>query len=264
MEEEMTPNATINVSVSNQYREPSYASEIVTQGILGEKVEILETEFSFSKVRQADGYESWISAGQIVSGHQLAGEDITVRSHFLRIYAEPSTAAEGIKDAVIGSKLKAIEEVDGWYHIALPDGSTGWAEKMHFGPFPAYSAEIIVTLAREFLGYQYSWGGSTPKGFDCSGFVQTIFRLVDCLLPRDSWQQQQRNLVSSDYHVAQPADLLFFGAAPDKVTHVAISLGNEHFIHAQGWVRLNSFKETDTDFNRDLLNTFISVNRYSV
>jgi len=260
----MIPNATINVSVSNQYREPSYSSEIVTQGILGEKVEILETAPSFSKVRQADGYESWISAGQIVSGHQLAGDDITVKSHFMRIYAEPSTSAEGIKDAVIGSTLQTIDEADGWYQIALPDGFIGWAEKRHFGRFPAYSADNIVSLAREFLGYQYSWGGRTPKGFDCSGFVQTIFRLVGCLLFRDAWQQQQRNLVSTDYHAAQPADLLFFGATPEKVAHVAISLGNERFIHAQGWVKLNSFKETDTDFSRDLLNTFISVNRYSV
>ncbi|MDX2496250.1 MAG: NlpC/P60 family protein [Desulfuromusa sp.] len=259
----MTPNATINVSVSNQYREPSYSSEVITQGILGEKVEILETEPSFSKVRQADGYESWISAGQIVSGHQLAGDDIMVRSHFLRIYAEPATSAEGIKDAVIGSTLKAIDEVGAWYQIALPDGSTGWAEKRYFGIFPAYSADNIVTLAREFLGYQYSWGGCTPKGFDCSGFVQTVFRLTGCLLFRDSWQQQQHNLFSTDYHAAQPADLLFFGASPDKVTHVAISLGHERFINAKGWVRLNSFKETDSDFSRDLLNTFISVNRYS-
>lgn len=259
----MTPNAIINVSVSNHYREPSYSSEIITQGILGENVEVLEQQPSFAKVRQADGYESWISAGQLVLNHPLAGDDIMVRSHFLRIYAEPSTAAEGVKEAVLGSTLKAIDEVNGWYHLALPDGSSGWAEKIHFGIFPAYSPAAIVTLAREFLGYQYSWGGLTPKGFDCSGFVQTVFRLVGCLLCRDSWQQQQHNLISTDYHAAQPADLLFFGATPEKVTHVAISLGHERFIHARGWVRVNSFNESDSDFSRDLLNTFISVSRYS-
>lgn len=259
----MTPNGTINVSVSNHYREPSYASEIITQGILGEKVAVLEQQPSFTKVRQADGYESWVSTEQIVLGVQLEGDDIRVKSHFLRIYAEPSTFAVGIKDAVIGCNLKAIDEVNGWCRIALPDGSTGWAEKRHFGAFSDYSTEDIVTRAQEFLGYQYSWGGRTPKGFDCSGFVQTIFRLYDCLLPRDSWQQQQNNLLSTDYCDAQPADLLFFGAAPEKVTHVAISLGGQRFIHARGWVRLNSFRETDEDFSRDLFNTFISVNRYS-
>ena len=264
MEDKMTPDAIINVSVSNHYQDPSYSSEIITQGILGEGVEILEQQLSFTKVRQTDGYESWISTEQIVSGNQLEGNDIMVKSHFLRIYAKPSTSAAGIREAVISSTLKVIDEVNDWYQIALPEGSTGWAEKSHFGTFPGYSTENIVILAREFLGYQYSWGGRTPKGFDCSGFVQTVFGLCGCLLPRDTWQQQQHNLLSINYHDAQPADLLFFGSTPDKVTHVAISLGNERFIHARGWVRLNSFKKTDADFNHDLLNTFISVNRYSV
>lgn len=259
----MTPNAIINVSVSNQYRDPSYASEIVTQGVLGEVVEVLEQQPPFTKVRQTDGYESWISTEQIASGSQLDGNVIKVRSHFLRIYVEPTTSAAGIKDAVFGCNLKAIDEINDWYRIALPDDSTGWVEKRHFGTFPDFSTENIVTLAREFLGYQYSWGGRTPKGFDCSGFVQTIFQLSGCPVLRDARQQQQHNLLSTDYHVAQPADLLFFGATSEKVTHVAISLGHERFIHTRGWVRLNSFKKTDADFSQDLLNTFISVNRYS-
>ena len=106
----MTPNATINVSVSNQYRDPSYASEIITQAILGEVVEILEQQLSFTRVRQEDGYESWISSEQIFSGIPMEGDDIIVKSHFLRIYMEPSTAAAGVKDAVLGCNLKAIDE----------------------------------------------------------------------------------------------------------------------------------------------------------
>lgn len=259
----MTPNATINVSVSNQYRDPSYASEIITQAILGEVVEILEQQLSFTRVRQEDGYESWISSEQIFSGIPMEGDDIIVKSHFLRIYMEPSPSATGVKDALLGCNLKAIDELNDWYKIALPDGSTGWAEKRHFGAFPDFSVVNIVTLARELLGYQYFWGGRTTKGFDCSGLVQTVFRLCGCLLPRDSWQQQQNNLFSTNYRDAEAADLLFFGATPEKVTHVAISLGNGRFIHARGWVRMNSFNPADTDFSADLLNSFISVNRYS-
>ncbi len=261
----MTLHGTINVSVSNQYRDPSYSSEVITQGILGEKVAILEQGTSFTKVRQVDGYESWVSTGQVITEEPLPGNEVVVRRHFIPIYADPSTSSSRIRDAVIGSTLKTIDDVDNnWYQILLPDGSIGWAEKRHFGAFSNYSPANIVSLAREFLGYQYSWGGCTPKGFDCSGFVQTVFRLNGCLLPRDAWQQQQNNLLSSDYRTAQPADLLFFGTEPKNVTHVAISLGHEGFIHARGWVRLNSFNETDRDFSQDLLNTFVSVNRTTV
>lgn len=263
----MTPNATINVSVSSHYREPSYAAEVTSQGILGERVEILEHRPPFTRIRQADGYESWISTDQVYGGdageNGPGGTQVMVRSHFMRIYREPSTLSDGLKDAVIGCTLTAIAEEGNWYKIRLADGAVGWAEKSHFGTFPDFSPENIVALARDFLGYQYCWGGRTPKGFDCSGFVQTVFLLHGISLPRDAWQQQRLNLLASDYRQAQAADLLFFGKTPERVTHVAISLGNERFIHASGWVKYNSFRETDEDFSGHHLRTFISVNRYT-
>ncbi len=259
----MTPNATINVSVSNQYCEPSYTSEVTSQGILGERVEILEHRLPFTKIRQMDGYESWISTDQVCEGATPDGLELMVKSHFVRIHKEPSIFSEGIRDAVIGCTLTSAAEEGNWYMVVLPDGSRGWAEKKHFGTFAEFSAGNVITLAREFLGYQYSWGGRSPKGFDCSGFVQTIFHLLGVPVPRDAWQQQRQKRVSTDYRKAKPADLLFFGKMVDDVTHVAISLGDERFIHASGWVKINSFREKDDDFSDHHLRTFISVNRYS-
>ncbi len=253
----------INVSVSSHYGEPSYASEVTSQGILGEWVEILEHRSPFTRIRQADGYESWISTDQVHQGGVTAGTDRMAKTHFVRIHKEPSLFSEGVRDAVIGCTLTVVAEEEDWYMIALPDGSRGWAEKKHFGLFPGFSVENVITLAREFLGYQYTWGGRSPKGFDCSGFVQTVFHLLGVPLPRDAWQQQQHNQFSTDYRRAEPADLLFFGKTVDHVTHVAISLGDDRFIHASGWVRINSLKETDGDFSDHHLRTFISVNRYT-
>lgn len=260
----MASNGTINVSVSSHYHEPSYDSEITSQGILGESVELLEQAPPFTRIRQGDGYESWISTDQVYPGEDLESNNLMVRSHFIRIHKEPSTLSDGVRDGVIGCTLKCIDEEEDWYKILLPDGISGWAEKRHFGNFPPFSAENVIRLAREFLGYQYSWGGCSPKGFDCSGFVQTVFRLLGLTIARDSWQQQQQNLFSTDYHDALPADLLFFGKTPERVTHVAISLGNRRFIHASGWVRYNSFRKADEDFSNRQLQSFISVNRYSL
>ena len=258
----MTPNATINVSVSNHYREATYASEVTSQGILGERVEILEHGLLFSKIRQADEYTSWISSDQVHEGVVPDGEPVLVKSHFLRIHKNPSIDSEGIKDAVIGCKLHTNDTCNNWYKIILPDSLEGWAEKKHFGSFPAPTPDNIIRIARDFRGYQYVWGGRTPKGFDCSGFIQTVFGLHACTLPRDSWQQQEQHLLSKEYRDAEPGDLLFFGKTKDKVTHVALSLGDERFIHASGWVRYNSFKKTDQDYSREHLEKFISVNRY--
>jgi cell wall-associated NlpC family hydrolase len=258
----MVSHGAINASVCCLYREPSYNSEIVSQGLLGEEVELIEHGELFSRIRQEDGYESWISSDQVSSLILPQRDRYWLRSHFVAIYAEPATGSDRIRDAVIGSALTVTGERGEWYSVILPDGLTGWIEKQHFAELAPFTPESIVNLAREFLGYQYIWGGRSPKGFDCSGFVQTVFRLHGILLPRDSHQQQLNHLVSNDYRDARPADLVFFGKTPEKVTHVAISLGNQRFIHASGWVRYNSFNTADSDFSQRHVERCISVNRY--
>ena len=258
----MTPNATINVSVSSHYRDATYSSEIISQGILGESVAVIERGDIFSKIRQADDYTSWISSDQLFVGPAPAGKPLLGTSHFFRIHRDASSQSECIKDGIIGCNLVTAGEKDAWFKIILPDGNEGWAEKKHFGSFPPGTPSNILKCARDFLGYQYLWGGRSPKGFDCSGFVQTVFGLHGITIPRDSWQQQKEHLLSKDHRDAEPGDLLFFGRTPEKVTHVALSLGNSRFIHASGWVRYNSFRDTDSDFSQEHLKRFISVNRY--
>jgi len=258
----MTVSACVNVSVSNHYRDPSSTSEVVTQGLLGERLEVLGKTSTHIYVRQEDGYQSWVPEDLVALEPEQQGEDLLVRSHFMRIYEQPDPQSTPLREAVIGCTLSAIDEQGEWLRVALPDGTSGWVEKCHFGTFPAATVENILDLAREFLGYAYFWGGRTPKGFDCSGFVQTVFKLHGVTLPRDSWQQQEHHRLSSDYLDAQPGDLLFFSNKPDTVTHVAISLGQQRYIHASGWVRLDSFNENDDVFERQRAQSFVSVNRY--
>ncbi|MBT8354075.1 MAG: hypothetical protein KJO60_06115, partial [Desulfofustis sp.] len=61
----MNNEAAINVSVSSHYREASYASEVISPGILGERVEVLEAGPLFTLIKQADGYMSWIGSDQL-------------------------------------------------------------------------------------------------------------------------------------------------------------------------------------------------------
>ena len=56
----MTPNASINVSVSNHYREPTYEGEIISQGLLGQRLEIIEQMPLFTRIRQSDCSISWV------------------------------------------------------------------------------------------------------------------------------------------------------------------------------------------------------------
>lgn len=93
-------------------------------------------------------------------------------------------------------------------------------------------SEKLATTARKFLGSRYVGGGSSPKGFDCSGFTSYIYRQFDITLPRSSTGQAYvgTQLNKSDL---LPGDLLIFSNTYKKgPSHTGIYLGNGQFIHA--------------------------------
>ena len=251
---------TVNVSVSNVYKNSTYQSDIVSQAILGETVEVLNTENDFDFVKQPDGYQGWIKNNQLASVNIKADSIRTITSHAIQIYSKMDETSFPVRDAVIGSRLIFLEEVNDWYKIQLPDGNPGWIQKKHFGDFPKLSRINVVKLAKQFLGYPYFWGGLSPRGLDCSGLTQTVFKLLGYQLPRDSYMQRDATKeISKNISDAKEGDLLFFGEDKIKVDHVGIALGKNRIIHARGMVKINSLDNADEDYDPNLDETLIAV-----
>ncbi|MCF6245468.1 MAG: C40 family peptidase [Sulfurovum sp.] len=92
----------------------------------------------------------------------------------------------------------------------------------------------LLEYAKYFKGVKYVWGGTTPKGFDCSGYVQFLYKKHNINLPRTAWSQSQKG-VSVAKNDLKKGDLLFFLTDKKRgipVTHVGIYIGNGEFIHA--------------------------------
>jgi cell wall-associated NlpC family hydrolase len=118
-----------------------------------------------------------------------------------------------------------------WQQVTLPDGRKGWAPRAAMlipssTPLPPTQ---VVELAQRFLGAPYVWGGMSPNGVDCSGFVQEVFRLSGHTLPRPADEQFQQ---TSPIDQPQPGDLVFFSTYLPGPSHVGISLGGLDFLHA--------------------------------
>lgn len=90
------------------------------------------------------------------------------------------------------------------------------------------SSNLILAYASNFLGVPYVWGGTTPSGFDCSGYVQYVFAHFGINLPRVSEDQQNVGKYVSRSDL-QPGDLVFFG---NPAHHVGIYVGNGNMINA--------------------------------
>jgi len=101
-------------------------------------------------------------------------------------------------------------------------------------PAPTYSAgEQVVSLAKQYQGVRYVWGGTSTKGFDCSGYVQYVYKQFGISLNRTA-NAQMKNGYSVSASELQPGDLVFFHGtyATSGASHVGIYIGNGQFIHA--------------------------------
>ena len=95
------------------------------------------------------------------------------------------------------------------------------------------SADDLIRSAMGLLGVAYRWGGTSVRtGFDCSGFMQHIFRnSMGINLPRTSAMQSKMGTMVSRSEL-QPGDMVFFRTVRGRISHVGLFIGNNRFIHA--------------------------------
>ena len=103
-------------------------------------------------------------------------------------------------------------------------------------------AEVIATALAQ-RGVPYRNGGSSPSGFDCSGFIQWVFAQHQTPLPRQTEAQYHAG-TSVGLSKIQPGDLVFFETVSPGASHVGLAIGNDQFVHApssKGVVRVERY-----------------------
>ncbi len=113
-------------------------------------------------------------------------------------------------------------------------------------PSPKVSAEKIIATAKSYRGVRYSYGSASRGGTDCSGFILQVYRAAGVKLPHSSSEQAGYGKPVSRGNL-KPGDLLFFHTVRGtRISHVAIYLGKNQFIHASsggGRVQVNSLNQ---------------------
>ena len=97
-----------------------------------------------------------------------------------------------------------------------------------------YDKSKMLKNAKNHLGERYVWGGTKPNAFDCSGYMQYLYRKEGVELPRTAYEQSKVGKEVSRFELKK-GDLLFFLTDKSRgipVTHVGMYLGNDKFIHA--------------------------------
>jgi SH3-like domain-containing protein len=274
------PWGLVRVSVCNIRLFSSYDSEMTTQALMGTPVRILKEDGGWFLIQTPDLYLGWVDSDAVETkstneyNEWKSSQRLFYTGKTGDINADPS-GIKVISDIVAGCIIEVISVQKEIYEVKLPDGRQGFISREKVIPFDQLSAESylkpanLISTAESFMGIPYLWGGTSSKGFDCSGFTKTIYYLNGIILSRDASQQFQNGIRLRMRRETLPdslkqGDLLFFGSSRrgrPVATHVGMYIGDTEFIHSSGMVKINSLDSTRTNFSRSRRDTFIGVRR---
>ena len=231
-------NAICNVAAAPMRTEPSHRTEMSNQLLFGETMQVLEINGEWLRVKtDYDDYEGWIT------NHLVKKYDPSPATEPWRFVAtglvNPVTCGNQLINAPMGSFLTGYKE----------NTRTLWDETYQYhGSLRDIQLPVemdqLGKIAHTWLNAPYMWGGKTFMGVDCSGFVQTVFKLMGIKIPRDAWQQALAGEEVKDLENAKTGDLVFFHNEKGRITHVALLLQPNQVIHASGKVRVDILNET--------------------
>lgn len=164
--------------------------------------------------------------------------------------SQPNTSCSIIGSLYNGATVTILSSENGWYK-ATYNGKTGYisadyvtvtsgqasdsavSKPSNSVSYNGTSAKrkAVIEYAAQFLGTPYVYGGSTPSGFDCSGFTSYVFANTVGSIPRVA-QAQFDATTRVSMSELKPGDLVFFGSSASSISHVGIYVGDGKFIHS--------------------------------
>lgn len=270
----------INVSVADVRMGASYAAEMGTQLLLGAPVQVLQHD-DWWRIKTAEGYVAWTTGGSFVRmtkddfNKWITAKKIIFTDDYGFGYENPDEKKQRVSDLAFGNMLKLEADNGRFYKVSYPDGRIAYVLKSQSKPYEEWltsiklTEESILEKALTLKGIPYTWGGTSVKGMDCSGFTKTVMLMHGIILMRDASQQVKTGIpvdISNGYENLRPGDLMFFGkkaqdGKKERIRHVAFYKGDKEFIHASGYIRINSLDSTKANY--DELNTreFVRASR---
>lgn len=254
----------INAPVAVMREGPSEAARVDSQAIYSEQVIPLETDGDWVKIQTPDTYSGWVKKDALFDlDYKFIENQGVVTAKVCRcaahLYGVKDTEFGPIKTLPFESKLVVInqfgEPKGRWLQVLLLDGTTAYIQRGDVTINPSLiSMTDALSLSLQFLGLPYTWGGRSSFGYDCSGFVQMLYRQTGIAIPRNSKDQAAwEGFHEVPLDDLQSGDLIFFGKDSTHITHVGIYLGEGRYIHStvagnEPYIHINKVEDPLFDF----------------
>lgn len=232
MKHGITALSNIPIRLTNSHR-----SEMVSQLLFGETYEVLHTKGNWLNIKcSLDTYEGWIDAGQHtpLTEKDYQNINLTTAGICIDLFYSAASSDKSVT-LVTGSTLPYFDGIN---------FKLGKEKFIYNGqavlPDQIRTVNMLEKVATRYINVPYLWGGRTPLGIDCSGFVQVLYKCIGIALPRDAYQQADAGRAINFAEEALPGDLAFFHNDEGKVIHVGLILKEQKIIHASSMVRIDT------------------------
>lgn len=218
-----------------------------------EEVQEPETE-----TNQNNDAEKNTTTNETVKKEETKKEDKTTNSSKVgyvsvgtaNLRKETSTSSQVVANLSLNDKVEILGEENNWYKVKV-NGKQGYIAKSlisnkkqttntsrgeevdrnNINNTKSSNANAVVSYAKNLIGSKYVSGGSTPSGFDCSGFTYYVYKNFGVSLNRASSGQASNGKAVEKSNLLE-GDLVLFSQGSKKIGHVGIYIGNNQFIHA--------------------------------
>lgn len=196
-----------------------------------------------AKAKAAAQLTAAASSGKMLGDGVINASDVRLRS-------DANTSSSILATLSKGTAVTVLTQSGSWYAVSyngtngyvaqqyvtlgtsLPAEDTGSsAANDNVSSVPPSSSGSAVSIAYQYLGVPYVYGGASPSGFDCSGFTMYVYNQLGISLPHGATPQLKYGTYVSRSEL-QPGDLVFFSDGSYPASHVGIYVGDDQFIHA--------------------------------
>ena len=221
---------------------PTFKSELVTQALIWDDLNVIDSLDNWYRIEHWDGYIGWINKFYITKINKKKIDCYRIPFNSLKVY-NSKKKRKIITHLLFGSYIPLKSHSKNFYELLMPDGKSGFATKFINSNDEKNIREKIIEKSILFLGVPYLWGGSSAYGFDCSGFVQSIFKYFGFELERDTSLQIKNNYLKViEPPNAKKGDLIYF-FINNVINHVGILIDSNRLIHASGNVLIENIED---------------------
>jgi len=240
----MINSQIVKTAYANIHSEPRFNSEMVTQALFFESLEVVSDQNNWLEVCLWDGYKGYVHKFYLSNDESYGHSQLNLTCRYTDVYIDKNFETS-VLTVPFGAIVKYNDIIENGYIINID--SKEYYIKQFVDNRDLSKRQKVLHYCRMLMGSPYLWGGKTPFGYDCSGLIQSIYKMVEINFSRDTSDQiQDSRFASISVNDAQPGDIVFFDFDNNGVDHVGIWYGDDMVVHCSGQVKVQSIHDNSS------------------